>query len=136
MAIASIPYGFVRTTSHGAWHLGDQAAVISSFAGEGMAIALHSAHLAAACHLIGGSAGEFQSRMASDVSTQIGRATRLSHLLVQNWAQTFLVGAARLRPAALAAAATATRTRAAAALRRLAGRIDPGLPASCATSTS
>jgi flavin-dependent dehydrogenase len=42
LAIAAIPYGYVRASSDGVWALGDQAAVIPSFTGDGMSIALHS----------------------------------------------------------------------------------------------
>jgi menaquinone-9 beta-reductase len=43
LAIASIPYGYVQNRSIGLWCIGDQAAVIPSFSGDGIAIALHSA---------------------------------------------------------------------------------------------
>src|SRR5262245_33103427 len=39
LAIASIPYGYVATGG-GPWRIGDQAAVIPSFSGDGIAIAL------------------------------------------------------------------------------------------------
>jgi flavin-dependent dehydrogenase len=43
-AIAAIPYGWQRSAgAEGLWHLGDQAAVIPSLAGEGMGIALATA---------------------------------------------------------------------------------------------
>jgi flavin-dependent dehydrogenase len=42
LAISAIPYGYVREASDGLWALGDQAAVIPSFTGDGMSIALHS----------------------------------------------------------------------------------------------
>ncbi|HEY4918724.1 MAG TPA: FAD-dependent oxidoreductase, partial [Xanthobacteraceae bacterium] len=71
LAIASIPYGYVATGGRGPWLLGDQAAVIPSFSGDGIAIALHSARLAADIHLAGGTAGEFQRRLAHDVAGQV-----------------------------------------------------------------
>jgi flavin-dependent dehydrogenase len=47
LAISSIPYGLLRVRSdHGLWLLGDQTAVIPSFAGDGISIALHSARMA------------------------------------------------------------------------------------------
>jgi flavin-dependent dehydrogenase len=46
LAIASIPYGYVQNRSIGLWCIGDQAAVIPSFSGDGIAIALHSARWA------------------------------------------------------------------------------------------
>ena len=53
LALSAIPYGHVRRRSTGIWHLGDQAAVIPSFSGDGMSIALHSAELAARAFLAG-----------------------------------------------------------------------------------
>jgi flavin-dependent dehydrogenase len=122
LAIAAIPYGFVQRSGDGCWRLGDQAAVIPSFAGEGMSIALHSAHLAAACHLGGDDAAAFQRRLAGDVSGLVRRATLVSQLLVRGWGQALLLGGLRGLPFALAATAAATRLPAA-ALRR--GGLDP-----------
>ncbi|NDV89387.1 NAD-binding protein [Aurantimonas aggregata] len=109
VAISSIPYGFVRQTAAKCWHLGDQSAVIPSFAGEGMSIALHSAHLAARCALAGGSANHFQQRLASDVGSQVRRATLLSRLLVHGWVQSVVVGGLSVLPSILAAVASNTR---------------------------
>jgi flavin-dependent dehydrogenase len=53
LALSSIPYGHVQRRSEGIWRLGDQGAVIPSFSGDGMSIALHSAELAAATYLDG-----------------------------------------------------------------------------------
>jgi flavin-dependent dehydrogenase len=80
LAIAAIPYGYVRRRSDGPWRLGDQAAVIPSFAGEGMSIALHSAELAADVFLAGGGADLFQ----------VAGATAVSQLLVRPWAQALI----------------------------------------------
>jgi flavin-dependent dehydrogenase len=91
------------------WRLGDQAAVIPSFAGDGIAIALHSARLAADIHLAGGSAWEFQQRLARDVAAQVRRATRLSRLLVYPPAQAVAGIAARLVPDLVAGIAQVTR---------------------------
>ena len=109
LAITSIPYGFVRRDTAQCWHLGDQSAVIPSFAGEGMSIALHSAHLAARFHVAGGSANDFRQRLASDVGAQVRRATLLSRLLVHGWAQSALVGGLAMLPSILAAVAFNTR---------------------------
>jgi flavin-dependent dehydrogenase len=109
LAIAAIPYGFVQRGSDGCWRLGDQAAVIPSFAGEGMSIALHSAHLAAACHLRGEDAAAFQRSLAGDVGPLVARATLLSRLLVRPSGQALLLGAARALPFALSTAASLTR---------------------------
>ena len=49
LTIFRVPYGFLHAAADepGLFRLGDQAAVIPSFCGDGMAIALHSAKLAA-----------------------------------------------------------------------------------------
>jgi len=49
----------VQNRSIGLWCIGDQAAVIPSFSGDGIAIALHSARLGAECYLAGKTSSEF-----------------------------------------------------------------------------
>jgi flavin-dependent dehydrogenase len=109
LAISAIPYGHVATAEDGLWRLGDQAAVIPSFAGDGLGIALHSAHAAAVAWLAGESAAAFQRRLAADLGPRVKAAALLSRLLVQSWAQGVAVGLARLRPQLLSAAAASTR---------------------------
>jgi flavin-dependent dehydrogenase len=87
LAVSAIPYGFVARSTGGPWRLGDQAAVIPSFAGEGMSIALHSAELAADFVLAGLKADAFQQRLVRNVSGRIRAATLLSQVLVQPLAQ-------------------------------------------------
>jgi flavin-dependent dehydrogenase len=56
-SVGAVPYGFLaRSTEPGLFRLGDQAAVIPSLAGEGIAIALASGALAARHWLAGGPA--------------------------------------------------------------------------------
>jgi flavin-dependent dehydrogenase len=111
LAIASIPYGYVATAGRGPWLLGDQAAVIPSFSGDGIAIALHSARLAADIHLAGGSAGESQRRLAQDVGGQVRRATLMSRMLVHApaSAQRIAAMAARFVPSIVTGIARGTR---------------------------
>ncbi|TGN67909.1 hypothetical protein E4L95_03300 [Paracoccus liaowanqingii] len=109
LSISALPYGFVRPHSDGAWYLGDQAAVIPSFAGNGISMALHSADLAARCYVAGGSSDDFQHAFARDVRRPVGRATLLSRLLVRPGAQAVLSTAARYLPQAMRGIATATR---------------------------
>jgi flavin-dependent dehydrogenase len=109
LAITAIPYGHVQRTAGGLWRLGDQAAVIPSFAGDGLAIALHSAHAAAGAYLQGADAEIFQARLARDLGRQVTGATLASQLMVRPWAQGAIAGATRLQPRLLAAAATRTR---------------------------
>jgi flavin-dependent dehydrogenase len=109
LAIAAIPYGYVRSGSDGLWRLGDQAAVIPSFAGEGMAIALHSAELAANAMLAGRSADAFQRELARHVRVQVGRATLVSQLLVRPEAQGPLGAVLALAPGLARLVAKGTR---------------------------
>jgi flavin-dependent dehydrogenase len=113
LAIAGLAYGHVHAARAddpaGLFRLGDQAAVIPSFAGEGMSIALHSARLAAETELAGGSGDDFQRRLAGDVGAQVARATLVSQALVRPWPQAAIAALVRTWPAALAAVAAATR---------------------------
>jgi flavin-dependent dehydrogenase len=109
LAVASIPYGLVVREAQGIWRLGDQAAVIPSFAGEGMSIALHSARLAAEAHLAGEGPQTYQRRLAKDVGLQVARATLASRLLVRPWSQPLIAAAMGLLPGGLGLAAAATR---------------------------
>lgn len=109
LALSAIPYGHVRRRADGIWRLGDQAAVIPSFSGDGMSIALHSAQLAAETYLAGKSADAFQQRLARDVRGQVLLATLLSRGLVWRPGQAALVAAARLWPGLMAAVAVHTR---------------------------
>jgi flavin-dependent dehydrogenase len=120
LAIAAIPYGHVQTRSNGLWRLGDQAAVIPSFAGEGMAIALHSAELAARMMLAGDSADSFQRTLARHVRAQVAGATAMSQLLVRPAAQG-VIGAA-LSAAPGLARLVAKRTRLPATAQHLSSR--------------
>ena len=67
----------------GLWRLGDQAAVIPSFAGEGMSIALHSARRAAQGLIAGASGAAFQAGLAADLRGQVRLATALSRMMVR-----------------------------------------------------
>jgi flavin-dependent dehydrogenase len=109
LALSAIPYGHVQRRSDGIFRLGDQAAVIPSFSGDGMSIALHSAELAASAHLAGQSADVFQRRLARDVAGQVLLATGLSHGLVRRATQSALSATARLFPGMMAAVAAHTR---------------------------
>jgi menaquinone-9 beta-reductase len=111
LAISAIPYGFVREHSEGAWILGDQAAVIPSFTGDGMSIALHSGRLAAAMYLRGETAGNFQQRLHSELSRQVSLATVLSLAMVSGPRRMLVEAAVRFWPGILRHAAIRTRVR-------------------------
>ena len=73
-AIANVPYGWrAKTSDDGLFRLGDQAAVIPSLAGEGMAIAIASGLAAADFYVQGGPAAAnlFQTSFAQRVQRPI-----------------------------------------------------------------
>jgi menaquinone-9 beta-reductase len=109
LAISSIPYGYVKRLADGPWRLGDQAAVIPSFSGDGISIALHSARLAAEYYLAGKSTSQFQSRLARDLSEQVRRATLISRMLVHPSGQAAAIALARIFPDLLRVVARWTR---------------------------
>jgi flavin-dependent dehydrogenase len=82
LAISSIPYGYIATRNTGEWCLGDQAAVIPSFTGDGMAIALHSGALAAQMCLNGGCADQHQRMLRAQLRKGMWLATWLSRAMV------------------------------------------------------
>jgi flavin-dependent dehydrogenase len=73
VAIAAIPYGFLRrdAVSQFVYPIGDQLAVIPSYTGDGMSIALHSGIAAARAILNETPAGEFQQAMISGLRPQL-----------------------------------------------------------------
>ncbi len=110
LSLSSIPYGYVREQADdGPWRLGDQSAVIPSFAGDGMSIALHSASLAAAMYLSGRSADQYQQSLARDVECQVSLATWISKALLNPLACSMLRAATQLWPGVLAHVARSTR---------------------------
>jgi menaquinone-9 beta-reductase len=82
LAISSIPYGYMSYRRSGVWCVGDQAAVIPSFTGDGMAIALHSGALAAEIYLDGRSADQYHRMLRSQVRKGMLVATWLSRAMV------------------------------------------------------
>jgi flavin-dependent dehydrogenase len=109
LGLSSIPYGYLCKSADGLYRLGDQAAVIPSFSGDGMSIALHSAELAAQVFLAGGDADTYQHRLARDLAAQVRLATLLSRGLVRGPAQAALSAAARVWPGLMSSIATRTR---------------------------
>lgn len=107
LAASQIPYGHVqRDAQEGLWRIGDQAAVIPSFCGDGMAIALHSAALASQYLLAGHNANDYQRRLYRQLASRIAVATRLSQTLVS---LPQVAGLLRVAPALLPRIAAATR---------------------------
>jgi flavin-dependent dehydrogenase len=109
LAITGLPYGYVARQSDGPWRLGDQAAVIPSFSGDGMSIALHSAQRAAQSYLRGQDAATYQRELARDLTSQVRRATLISQVLVRKGGQQAAMAVANLVPFALRISARSTR---------------------------
>lgn len=83
IALSAIPYGYrAPGVKHGPWRLGDQAAVIPSFCGEGMAIALYTARRAAELYLSGAGATVFQTSVHRELGRSVSSAAMLSRALV------------------------------------------------------
>ncbi len=107
LALSSIPYGLLPTDSEfGLWRLGDQAAVIPSFSGNGISIAFHSAQVAAEIYMRGGTSGELTARLQKDLRRSVQFATLLSRLMIGAPWLSFVV---RLCPSLLSAFASRTR---------------------------
>ncbi len=72
IAITHIPCGYIRrTTDKGLYCIGNQAAVIPSFTGDGIFIALHTARCAAASYLAGVPSPIFQPKLRSALLSQM-----------------------------------------------------------------
>ncbi len=112
LAIYGIPYGYVyqpaENTSKNIYRLGDQMAVIPSFAGGGMAIALHTAKLATACYL-GNDTKYYNQKAAADLKPHVQKSTRLGMIMASRMGQTTLVMISRLFPILLTKTANFTR---------------------------
>jgi flavin-dependent dehydrogenase len=82
VAIAAIPYGYLRTEAISAniLSVGDQLAVIPSFTGDGMAIALYSGIAAAQAILAGEGAVSFQRRLTARLRPQFRFASVVNQL--------------------------------------------------------
>jgi flavin-dependent dehydrogenase len=107
ITLSSIPYGYRRTATEDApWYLGDQGAVMPSFTGDGMSIALHSAFLAADAYQRGVTAHAYQTMLARQLKRPVQFATTLSRCMLSMPA---LAQALRLHPGAMAWIASWTR---------------------------
>ncbi len=109
LAISGLPYGHVAWESGGVWRLGDQAAAIPSFSGDGMSIALHSARRAARGYLKGESAETYQQSLARQLTAQLHRATIISRMLVSETGQGLAMTGADIFPFVLPVSAGLTR---------------------------
>ncbi|HUB11720.1 MAG TPA: NAD(P)-binding protein [Acetobacteraceae bacterium] len=113
LAIAGTPYGHLHRTSRqappGLFRLGDQACVVPSLAGDGIAIALHSAKAAATAWLHGDNARAYHAGFVHAAGTPL-RFASLIHIACRMPAiQPLLASACRAWPATLRLAAALSR---------------------------
>jgi menaquinone-9 beta-reductase len=109
LAISPIPYGYLTAQPHGLWRLGDQAAVIPSFTGDGISIALHSAALAAQMFLAGSSAADYSHTLRAQLTRSMTLAAWLSRSAVTAVGRAVALPALTLAPNAMRWIAMSTR---------------------------
>ena len=111
LSIYRVPYGFVHAGADqaGVYRLGDQAAVIPSFCGDGMAIALHTARLAVAAVLAGEGPEVYHRAMRRDAGPPVRLAFGLYRAARKPALTAAIVQAARIWPGLLRFAARRTR---------------------------
>jgi menaquinone-9 beta-reductase len=108
-AISPIPYGYVTREARGPWRLGDQAAVIPSFTGDGISIALHTGALAAQMFLAGESAADYHRLLHKQLRRAMLLATQLSQIAVAPLGRVATLPALSLFPNAMQWIAASTR---------------------------
>jgi len=119
LTISAVPYGYLARPriDDVIWRLGDQAAVIPSFCGDGMAMALHSGRLAADMLASGATPHAYQLRLRGDVARQVKLATTVQRLSSSRAGRFALITGLTAIPAALATLARWTRVESAAVAR-------------------
>lgn len=109
LAVSDIPYGYICGEAERIWRVGDQAAVIPSFSGSGISIALHTALLAASAIVDERSPLEYYRRLRSDLLKKVSFATLLSRAMVGSVSNRAITSAAHWVPRSLQEVARATR---------------------------
>jgi flavin-dependent dehydrogenase len=110
IAITHIPYGYIRrTTENGLYCIGDQAAVIPSFTGDGISIALHAARRAVAAYLAAEPAPLFQAKLRSALLSQMRLAEFAADGLNNSLARAVLPFCLRVWPGVMRVTARLTR---------------------------
>jgi flavin-dependent dehydrogenase len=108
IAITHIPYGYIRrTTEGGLYCIGDQAAVIPSFTGDGISIALHTARCAVAAYLVEEPAPVFQAKLRSTLVAQMRLAEFAANSMNNSFARAVLC--LRIWPGVMRVTAKLTR---------------------------
>ncbi|MGA7107317.1 MAG: FAD-dependent oxidoreductase [Terracidiphilus sp.] len=110
IAITHIPYGYIRRTSEdGLYCIGDQAAVIPSFTGDGISIALYTARCATAAYLAAQPAPLFQAKLRSALVAQMRLAEFAADGLNNSFARAVLPFCLRVWPGVMRVTASLTR---------------------------
>jgi flavin-dependent dehydrogenase len=110
IAITHIPYGYIRrTTESSLYCIGDQAAVIPSFTGDGISIALHTARCAVAAYLEAEPAEVFQAKLRSALLPQMRLAEFAADGLNNAIARAVLPFCLRVWPGVMSVTAKLTR---------------------------
>jgi flavin-dependent dehydrogenase len=114
LSISGIPYGYVyrpdSSTPNNLYRIGDQIAVIPSFCGDGIAIALRTAFIAAK-HLISDNAIRYHKQAHSELAPQIAAAMRFSNIIEHPAGQSAMIAACGVLPGILTTIAKQTRLR-------------------------
>ncbi len=113
LAIGGLPYGYVHKPAprdpSGLFRLGDQAAVIGSLTGDGVALALASGRLGVRCWLEGGSSADYHRRLAASIAHQMRLASLVHSLCLRPVTQPWLAALCSFWPRLLGLTASATR---------------------------
>lgn len=112
LAVAGIPYGYQAPAegANGLFRLGDQAAVIPSLTGDGMAIATHSGRAAAEAWLSGVDSAAYQRDLLRTLAPQMRLAGWLHNGSMSGLTQAAATLASSWFPGLLRQAATHTRS--------------------------
>jgi flavin-dependent dehydrogenase len=109
LAISPIPYGHLGGSADGLWRIGDQIAVIPSFTGDGMSIALHTGALAAKMYLDGKRPDDYLLSVTDQLRSGMRFASALSQAMVTPAARTVAPLLLSLFPTAISRIALSTR---------------------------
>jgi menaquinone-9 beta-reductase len=109
-AVSGVPYGWrASETAEGVYRVGDQAAVIASLAGDGVAIALESGIAAARAIAAGQGAADFQRDWARRARQPVGLAEVLRYSAEHSMPRQAMMGLLGWFPALAPLAARLTR---------------------------
>jgi flavin-dependent dehydrogenase len=111
VATASIPYGYIRKEAIDPriFPVGDQLAVVPSFIGDGMAIALHTGLTAARALLAGEQAASYHRKVMGLLQRQFGLAHILGGLLETRIVSPAIIATAAYLPSLATKLVAATR---------------------------